>query len=438
MNRINKISHITLAVAAASLFAGCEREISTDVLATSPEVAEVFIDGFAAGIDFQAWGKTTALSQDNETKYDGTASLKVEVPSPDDLDGNWAGGVFFAEAGRNLSKYNALTFYVKSTASTKIEVGMGSYGENPEYTVTVADVAADANWRKVIVPIPNPAKLTAEKGLFNFSAGTTPTDGEAYTLWIDDVRYEYISTLAHTRIESMSMAGFPTGDIEISELTAYINLPNGVDQKMSVSSRYFTFDSSNPEVATVEENVITFHGVKDRAVLTPREAEGAITITGIYDFAPVPTHDPSNVVSLFCDDYENTLTSPMNGYWAPYQTTTSNQIVLGDDINIMHYGSFNFVGIVFDDDADTTGKIHLHMDVLLQDKVENAQIDVSADRSATSGDNAGKVTVSLKSGEWVSIDVPLNGATVIHQLQLAVTSGTPAYSDILVDNIYFY
>ena len=282
------------------------------------------------------------------------------------------------------------------------------------------------------------AKLTAEKGLFNFSAGTTPTDGEAYTLWIDDVRYEYISTLAHTRIESMSMAGFPTGDIEISELTAYINLPNGVDQKMSVSSRYFTFDSSNHEVATVEENVITFHGVKDRAVLTPREAEGAITITGIYDFAPVPTHDPSNVVSLFCDDYENTLTSPMNGYWAPYQTTTSNQIVLGDDINIMHYGSFNFVGIVFDDDADTTGKTHLHMDVLLQDKVENAQIDVSADRSATSGDNAGKVTVSLKSGEWVSIDVPLNGATVIHQLQLAVTSGTPAYSDILVDNIYFY
>ena len=114
--------------AALVTLAGCEREISTDVLATSPKVAEVFLDEFAAGVDFQAWGKTTALSQDNETKYSGTASLKIEVPTPDDFLGNWTGGVFFTEAGRDLSDYDALTFYVKSSASTKIEVGLGSYG----------------------------------------------------------------------------------------------------------------------------------------------------------------------------------------------------------------------------------------------------------------------------------------------------------------------
>ena len=96
--------------AALVTLAGCEREISTDVLATSPKVAEVFLDEFAAGVDFQAWGKTTALSQDNETKYSGTASLKIEVPTPDDFLGNWTGGVFFTEAGRDLSDYDALTF----------------------------------------------------------------------------------------------------------------------------------------------------------------------------------------------------------------------------------------------------------------------------------------------------------------------------------------
>ena len=312
--------------AALVTLAGCEREISTDVLATSPKVAEVFLDEFAAGVDFQAWGKTTALSQDNETKYSGTASLKIEVPTPDDFLGNWTGGVFFTEAGRDLSDYDALTFYVKSSASTKIEVGLGSYGDSPEYTATIAGVTADANWRKVIIPIPNPAKLTAEKGLFNFSAGTNDTGGQAYTLWIDEVKYEKLGTLAHTRIKDVNMAGFPTGNIEIDELTAYVNLPNGVNQEMTVSSKYFTFDSSNPEVATVEGNIISFHGMTNRAVLTPKEAEGSITITGVYDFAPEPDKDEADVISLYCDNYTNTLTSPFNGYWDPYQTTTNDEI----------------------------------------------------------------------------------------------------------------
>ena len=418
--------------------AGCEREISTDVLATSPKVAEVFLDEFAAGVDFQAWGKTTALSQDNETKYSGTASLKIEVPTPDDFLGNWTGGVFFTEAGRDLSDYDALTFYVKSSASTKIEVGLGSYGDNPEYTATIAGVTADANWRKVIIPIPNPAKLTAEKGLFNFSAGTNDTGGQAYTLWIDEVKYEKLGTLAHTRIKDANMAGFPTGNIEIDELTAYVNLPNGVNQEMTVSSKYFTFDSSNPEVATVEGNIISFHGIKNRAVLTPKEAEGSITITGVYDFAPEPDKDEADVISLYCDNYTNTLSSPFNGYWAPYQTTTNDEITLSENHHIMHYGNFNFVGIVLDEDADTTDKTYVHIDILLQDDVEgNPQIDISADINAN-GDPAGKETVNLKTGEWVSVDIPLNGYTVIHQLQLAITENTIAYQNLLVDNIYFY
>lgn len=420
--------------------AGCEREISTDVLATSSKVAEVYVDGFAAGVDFQAWGKTTALSQDTETSYSGTTSLRVEVPTPDDAAGNWTGGVFFAEAGRDLSGYNALTFYVKSTASTKIEVGLGSYGDNPQYTVTAADMVADANWRKVILPIPNPAKLTAEKGLFNFSAGTNPTNGAAYTLWIDEVKYEYIPTLAHTRIESTSMSGFPTGDIEISELTAYVNLPNGADQKLSVSSKYFTFESSNPEVATVEENVIVFHGEKGKAVLTPNEAEGSITITGVYDFAPVPAHAADKVISLYCDDYENTLSSPMNGYWmGDGQTTMNQEIVLADDIHIMSYYDFNWFGIVLDKDADTTGKTHIHMDILLQDQVENASMRVSANRTATAGDTAGTADKALKPGEWVSLEIELaEGTSTIHQMTLEKSPGSADFQNFLLDNIYFY
>ena len=416
--------------------AGCERDIDTDVLATSPNLSEVFIDGFASGVDYQAWGKPTNLSQDTETKYSGTASIRVEVPNPNDLMGNFAGGTFFAEAGRDMSGYDALTFYAKSTVPTTIVTGIGNYGDSPEYTVTLSDVKLDVNWKKVIVPLPNPSRLTSEKGLFFYSAGAV--DGEGYAIWFDEVKFEKLGTLAHTRIADTSMAGFPTGDIEISELTAFVNLPNGMDQEMTVSSKYFTFSSSNPEVATVEGNVISFHGAKDQAVLTPNEAEGSITITGVYDFAPEPDKDEADVVSLYCDNYANTLSSPMNGYWAPYQTTTNDEITLSENHHIMHYGNFNFVGIVLDEDANTTGKTYVHIDILLQDEVEGAQIDVSADINAA-GTHAGQqAAVPRKTGAWVSVDVPLNGASSIHQLQLAITDGTPNYQNILVDNIYFY
>ncbi len=437
MNRyILNTAYILSLSSALILLPGCEREIDTSVPATSPKVAEVFIDGFASGVDYQAWGKPTNLSQDTETKYSGTTSLKVEVPVPSDPLGNFAGGTFFAEAGRDLSGYDALTFYAKSSTPTTIVTGIGNYGDNPEYMVTLSDISLNDNWTKVIVPIPNPAKLTEEKGLFFYSAGAV--DDQGYSIWIDDVKFEKLGTLAHPRIESSTMAGFPTGNIEINDLTAYVNLPDGIDQEMTISSRYFTFNSSNPEVATVEENVITFHGAKGSAVLTPQEAEaGTITITGVYDFAPEPDKDESEVISLYCDNYTNTLSSPFNGYWAPHQTTTNDEIVLSENHHIMHYGSFNFVGIVLNEDANCTGKTYAHMDILLQDQVDNAQINVSADLNEA-GDHAGNLTVSLKTGEWVSIDIPLNGASSIHQFQLAKTDGSPTYQNILIDNIYFY
>ena len=112
-------------------------------------------------------------------------------------------------------------------------------------------------------------------------------------------------------------------------------------------------------------------------------------------------------------------------------------MVLGDN-HVMHYGSFNFVGIVLGKDADCTGKTHVHLDVLLQDTVEGQpQLDISADINSE-GVAAGKVTVNLETGEWIPVDVPLNGQTVIHQLQLAITENTPAYQNILVVNIYVY
>lgn len=433
MNKIIYNTVIYSALALVPLLSSCERDIDTDVPATAPQIADVFVDGFSAGLEFQAWGNTTNLTTDTDTKYSGTTSLRITVPEPGDFLGSWAGGTFYTSTGRDLTKYNCLTFYAKSSIGASIEVGIGNYGDNPEYIVAMTGVKVDSNWRKYIIPIPNPAKLTCEKGLFYYAAGAV--DGSGYTIWIDDVRFESIGTLAHTRIKDMTMAGFPSGDFKISELECSVNLPNGVFQKMTASSKYFTFSSSNPEVATVEGNMVTFHGGKGEAVLTPAEAEGKITITDVYDFAPVPSYPAADVISVYSDKYPNTGNAIFNNYWG-YQTTTDDMIDAGGQ-NMIHYSNFNFVGIVLQQDIDCSAMNYLHMDVLLMSKDAGNTIFTVTPHAVT-GATGYEGRATLETGKWVSIDVPLDPAVnPVHEFVLSRGDGC-TYEDILVDNIFFY
>ena len=411
----------------------CERSIDTDIIATAPCIADVFVDGFSAGLEFQAWGNPTNLSTDTENKYSGTTALRISVPEPSDFLGSWAGGTFYTATGRDLTRFNCLTFYAKASTVASIEVGIGNYGEDPQYVVSMNNVKIDSNWRRFIVPIPNSAKLTCEKGLFYYAAGAVNNAG--YTIWIDDVRFESIPTLAHTRIEDITMAGFPSGDLKISELDCMVNLPNGIFQHIKASSRYFTFTSSNPEVATVEDNIVTFHGGKGRTVLSPREAEGTITITDVYDYAPTPTLPASDVISVFSDSYTSSLSPIFNNYWG-YQTTTDDMIDAGGD-HIIHYGNFNFVGIVFQQDADCSAMNYMHMDVLLMSQTSGSTIFTVTPHAQT-GQESYEGRATLETGKWVSIDVPLYPTVnPIHELVLSRGDGC-TYEDILVDNIYFY
>mgnify|MGYP002430212423 FL=1 len=82
----------------------------------------------------------------------------------------------------------------------------------------------------------------------------------------------------------------------------------------------------------------------------------------------------------------------------------------------------------------------LHIDILLMDESDgNQQITVEAHQGG--GDavaTVGKEVATLKTGEWISVDVPLDANTnLVHELMLQRPDGSN-YQDILVDNIYFY
>ncbi len=177
---------------------GCQKRDISDLQSPSfPNTAEVFIDDFTADLTYAAFGTSDvkAFQVDNQVSYGGTRqSMRFDVPDANSPNGSYAGGVFLSKTGRNLSGYNAITFYIKASQPATIgSLGFGNdFGAN-KYLVTLSALPVNSNWKKVIIPIPDASKLTQEKGLFWYSTG--PENNRGYSFWIDEVKYEKVGDL---------------------------------------------------------------------------------------------------------------------------------------------------------------------------------------------------------------------------------------------------
>lgn len=432
-NKTNLAGRLGLVAAMLCVATACTRDIDSETLATYPDIADVYIDGFASDMQYQAWGKPTNFHTDTETKYEGTSSMRIEVPAPEDPQGNWAGGNFYSTMGRDLTHYDALTFYAKASVSTSIEVGFGNDGGNADYLVSLNNVKLNTNWQKVIIPIPNAAKLLAEKGLFYYSAGMLNNDG--YSIWFDDVKFENLGLVAHPEITSVERPAFP-GSVEVGQLNCTFSLPNGSTQAMQVSPKYFSFVSSDESVASVEGDSITVHH-SGETVLTAREAAGQIKLR-CYDYAPEPTQPASQVISLFSDAYTNVITANMNPHWQ-YSTAEYEEINTGKQ-HVAKYSALNFVGIVFDSAVDCSNMTHLHMDLMSLDDVPTTAkfaLEVQNGTKNATYNLTPARNADFKQNTWCSIDVPiaiLGSNKNVIQLVLSCEG----IQNVLIDNIYFY
>ena len=439
-------------------FLGCEREITDLELATLSNNPEVFIDGFSAGLNYAAFGGSvpTAFDVDNEVTWNNSnASMRFEVPNANDPRGSFAGGVFYNDAGRDLSGYNAITFWAKASQSAVIgEIGFGNdLGQN-KYVVSIQGLTISTGWKKYIIPIPDPSKLTAERGMFWYAAGNM--DGKGFSFWIDEVKYEKLGTIAHPKFsilngEDQVETSFIGVEKTIGGLTSTFNMPAGVNQAINIAPAYFEFESSNPSIATVDENGhVTVTGGPGNAEITAYvgeiAAEGSLTIQSVGDFdpAPVPDHDPENVISIFSDVYENVPVDYYNGYWEPYQTTVSADFEVDGD-RILHYLDFNFVGIQFaNPTVNATSMTHIHVDIYLPNPLNaNAQFQIElVDFGAeVSGVVATNITVA-QAQQWISLDIPLadftgltSRANLAQIIFVDVNGNIPSF---YADNVYFY
>jgi hypothetical protein len=150
---------------------GCKRDITGLTAPSFPNTAEVFIDDFTSDLAYAAFGGSDvkAFQVDKQVAYGNTrASMRFDVPDANSPQGSYAGGVFFSKTGRNLTGYNALTFYIKASQPANIGViGFGNDLGLSKYQVALNGLAVNSNWKKVVIPIPNPAKLIGNPGPYH-------------------------------------------------------------------------------------------------------------------------------------------------------------------------------------------------------------------------------------------------------------------------------
>jgi len=468
MSKLNKYyTNIGALAAILIVFASCERELSDQaVLPTFPSTAEVYTDDFVGmGTNFYlpfADAKPDVFSIDNGEGHESNSSIRIDVPNANDPSGGYAGAIFRVDgSGRNLTKFDALTFYVK--ASQGVVIGLAGFGldyEGDKYSATISDINVGTGWSKVIVPIPDASKLLEERGLFAFAAGTQGTGGLGYTLWFDDIKFETISALRQVEANILdgvttSVQAFVGSKIQINGLSTVSNLPNGQNVSVETAPSYYEFQSSDSTVASVSELgevTIKSDGTADiTATLAGIPAIGKLEIgsSGALPQAPVPTHPQSDVLSLFSDAYTAATVINYDPQFGGSTTATTLSGPAGNQV--LDYKTNNFTGIMFDaTPLDGSGMGFLHVDVYVQsasttiglqirDIGANQTLETNTGNGFPMGDDKDyRVNLNgFQTGVWKSFDIPLVGDIVNQKNNLGalILTGGP---DFILDNIYFY
>lgn len=465
-NRI--FNTVKISMLFAALFAitvSCERDLSDDAtLATFSKTGEVFTDNFVnMGSDFYlpfAGSKLDAFSVDTQEGYLSNASIRINVPNADNPTGNFAGAILRIDgAGRDLSGFDAITFWARASQGVRVDAfGFGQDFLENKFQVTTNNVGIETGWTKYTIPIPDPSKLVQERGMFWYAMGTQATGGLGYTVWLDEIKFEKLGTVAQPRpviLDSQNVVQqtFTGSSIPLTGLSQTFNLAAGGDVTVTAAPSYFNFTSSNSTVAQVSElGVVAVIGA-GTAVITGSvagvDASGSLTVTstGALPAAPTPPQPQSLVKSIFSDSYTLETTSNFSPGFGG--STTQTTVATSNNDNVLIYANNNFTGIIFDNTVDASAQTFMHVDVYVQQP--NAQLridvrDIGADGIISSDFNGFPTgddreirfnTPTLTTGVWTSFDIPLTG-NILNQknnLGAIILVGGPNF---ILDNIYFY
>jgi hypothetical protein len=444
----------------------CERDLSDDAtLATFSKTGEVFTDNFVGmGSNFYfpfAGSKVDAFTVDREVGYQSDASMRIDVPNAVDPTGNYAGAILRVDgATRDLSGFNALTFWAKASQGVSVDAfGFGQDFLENKFQVTANNVNVGTNWTKITIPIPDPAKLIAERGAFWYAMGTQATGGSGYIVWLDDIKFEKLASIAQPRPAIQNGTDLVTStfigvNLAVSGLIETFNLASGQDQRVTVAPSYYTFIASSPSVASVNAlgmvSVLTAGTSIITATLAGVDAAGSLTVNSLGNFqlAPVPTRNPINVISVFSDAYSSIPVDYFNGFWGGSTTGSADFSVNGD--NILNYTNFNYVGTQTANpltDASSMTMVHFNLYVPSPVPANFDFLITLEDWGPNQVDNGGddsRQQIFVRRGQviadtWITIEAPL---TLLNRNNIGLiiyeNINFSSLRNFYIDNVYYY
>ena len=422
----------------------------------------VFDDEFGHYVTYEAFRDSyyDAISVDANEKVIGTTSLNVLIPA-----GGWSGGAFTTSLVRDLSGYNALTFWAKSSKSSTMNVaGLGNDNTGTsKYTAQWEGFELTTSWTKYIIPVPIPAKLSSERGLFFFAEASE--EGESHNVWFDEVKFEVVSGITNPRpvltIQEVSTFVGATVGFEGTRTTFEVN---GFDQTIQHMSGYFNYTSSNEAVAVTEGDRVRAVG-SGTATITA-DLDG-ITATGYVTLnvsdapdvpAPTPTHPQADVISIFSNAYAPGVTVDTWFTDWSYQASYTDFEIEGDDVKVYTYSTIGYAGVDFSNEMiDATSMNYFHIDVWVPEGSLNFKVKLvdfgpngTYEGPYVVDDSESEIVfcdgcdITLVAGTWNSVDIPIemfmapapDGLTDRGHIAQLIFAGFNDNS--FVDNIYFH
>jgi hypothetical protein len=433
----------------------------------------IFLETFGAGINPEAFSgtKLDALSIDTTVAHTGNASLRVDVPLPTDPSGAYAGSAFVGGTARDLSSYNALVFWAKASKAVTIDqMGIGNDNTGTsKYTATVSNVALTTDWKEYAIPIPDPKKLVAEKGLFFYAASAGASATAGYQFWMDDVQYQQLSS-TDLGAPMPSIAG-GSSTLTVGQ-TATVQSPAvafsvfGQPETVGVMPGYFAFSSSNPSVATVGvDGKVTALAVGTTTISAMLESVAASQSLAVNVVAP-----DANVIALLSAQYPNVMVDKWLADWSMPMGKVAEMDGLAGTDPTKTYTNMQYVGVEFfrsSNEIDASKMNTFHIELQSPDATEvhfklvdfgaNGAADPPYDGTPHGDDSQGEVILSATStpalvpGTPLVLDIPLTKFQVPygmspgltnrgHLAQLVITgpaAGTPLVGSITIKNVYF-
>jgi hypothetical protein len=323
----------------------------------------------------------------------------------------------------------------------------------------VGNIALTTSWQRYILPIPRTGKLVPEKGLFQFAEG--PENGQGYTIWFDEIEFVNVDAISNPRpIMRQDDVSTITGISLIVEETSTVfdvAVPTPGTVTVGHQPAYFTFVSSNENVAVPDEGVIRIVGggtADITAKLDTVVVAGRFTITALdppTDPAPTPTVPASDVISIFSNAYTN---HPVDTFSPEWDTADVSDLkIAGDDVKVYNIPTQLDVAVIefATQTVNANSMTHVHIDIWAPPGTffGLGLVDFGQDgiyNPPPGGDDSEYVVAvvppDLVFEQWLSLDIPLSDFMVPggleekeHLAQIILRSDSV---QLIVDNIFFY